>query len=700
MKIPYLSLGIRNRLILLIGALLTFVGVAGYVVVLDSQQRLIESQAVQVAEIVTRQAMAAHYVYSNEILGNVQQDQTNDSQIEKHNQPGKLPIPAKFMKSLALQSSLSSNGLYKYGIVSKWNLAEGQSLEGDFLKNAWKDLEKQEHKNPKQAIQWTPSYDFEEVNGEKTLLFLSADPASKETCVACHNAYEKRPNIIERRNQQGIPSQKEWTLHQLMGAIFVQIPIESMQTLALKESTQTMLWILFILTNGLALLAVFLLGDFTKARRATSNLYWQARHDSLTKLPNRVSFEVKAEELLQSSLKNGTSHAMMYLDLDQFKIVNDTCGHASGDKLLCQTTELLQSYIKEPNMLSRLGGDEFGVLLEDVSIQQAEELAKVLCSTIKQHPYICGENTFSVGVSIGVVAINKDSESIDNSMRQADLSCYAAKEAGRNRVHVYFEADEEMTQRKGEMSWVSRILTALKEDRILIFSQKITPPNTQYSYTHREILVRLLDEKGTIVSPGEFLPAAERYGLMAKLDLAIIDLSLSALSKNAFKDLGENGFISINISGQSFSNEEFLSDVQLLISYHNINPKQLCFEITESTAISNPTFVRQFMTEMKQHGIKFALDDFGTGLSSLTYLKQFPVDYLKIDGSFIKDIVNAPIDRSLVEAINKMAHTLELETIAEYVESKEIFDLLSEMKVDYVQGYYIDRPSQVIIPAE
>ncbi|PWQ98413.1 EAL domain-containing protein [Leucothrix arctica] len=694
---PNLTLNIRSRLILLLGALLTLVGVAGYIIVQDSQQRLIESQAVRVAEIVTRQAAAAHSIYSNNILGKIEKDKIGFADVNFHKKKGALPIPAQFMKSLALRSSGTSDGLYKYRLVSKWNLAEDQNLNNDFLIEAWKHLEQQDQLEPTQAIQWTPFYSIREFNGEKTLLFLSADPASKKSCITCHNNYEQYPAMVERRSEQGVAPQKEWKLHQLMGATFVQIPIQSMQTLASKESTQTMLWILVILTGGLALLALFLLGDFTKARRVTKELYWQARHDDLTKLPNRLSFNKKAEDLLQSAHKENKTHAMFYMDLDQFKVVNDTCGHASGDVLLCQITKELQLDIEASHMLARLGGDEFGVLLENVSIQQAEEIAKTLCANIKNYLYTCKGRTFNVGVSIGVVAINKDSKSVDDALRQADLSCYAAKEAGRNRVHLYLEADEEMVLRKGEMTWVSRILKALKEDRILIYSQKITALNTKETHIHREVLVRLLDEDGRIVSPGEFLPAAERYDLMSKLDLAILDLSLSALHKRAFSDLGDDGFISVNISGQSFSNESFLTEVLALIKHHDVDTNQLCFELTESTAISNPIFVRHFMAEMKKLGIKFALDDFGTGLSSLTYLKQFPVDYLKIDGSFIKDIVQDPIDRTLVEAINQMAHTMKIQTIAEYVESEEILELLHEMKVDYAQGYYIERPNQVIV---
>ena len=690
---PHLNL--TKKIILLVAILFFFVGISAYFVILKSENTIILNQSLSVAEIVARQASAARSVYSKVILGKVRQDNTGYSATDYHNKKGALPIPAQFLKGMASKASETSDGLYKYRAVSKWNLAKDQSLNNDFLQYAWSMLELQDQTNPKKAIDWEPVYRVQKFEGKETLLYLSADPASGMSCVNCHNNYEKRASIIERRTAQNIPSGKTWKQHQLLGGIFVQIPVESMQEIASKDSKITILWIFSSLALGLGGLAYFFSKDLIKARGVTKQMFWQAKHDTLTKLPNRNHFEEKAQALIHDAKKNNATHAMCFLDLDQFKIVNDTCGHAAGDELLFKISNELQKFLIKPDILARLGGDEFGVLLTHCDLEEAKHTADKLCEITKNYQFNKNNHTFDIGVSIGLVAINKDTKSVDFLLRSADLACYGAKDAGRNRVRIYRENDKALSLRHDEMTWVSGILRALKENRIIIYSQKIGSANPNSQYTHHEILVRLIDDDGDIISPNEFIPAAERYNLMYKLDLAIIDRSFSALSNHYFNDLGDDGFISINLSGQSLSEPDFLVKVKLLMMKHKITPSQVCFEITESAAIDNQDLVVVFMQEMKRLNIKFALDDFGTGLSSLTYLKQFPVDYLKIDGSFIKDIVTDQVDRTLVEAINDMAHTMGLKTVAEYVESKEIMNLLQEMNIDYAQGYYIQKPTRV-----
>jgi diguanylate cyclase (GGDEF)-like protein len=468
-----------------------------------------------------------------------------------------------------------------------------------------------------------------------------------------------------------------------------------MQVVAATQSKIVILWILGMLTVGLVALSLFYSRDLIQSWRIREQLFWQAKHDSLTRLPNRVSFEQKIDTLIVDAANNHNTHALCFMDLDQFKLVNDTCGHAAGDELLCQVSESLRSCLKPDDFLARLGGDEFGVLLLNCGTAQAARVAQRLCEKIKNLHFIKDQHFFDIGVSIGLVTIEKDAQSVEHVMRRADLACYAAKDAGKNRVQIYQDNDEVLSLRRGEVSWVSEILKALEENRIVIFSQRIGTISSTARYTHHEILVRLISRQGKIISPGKFIPAAERYKIMPKLDLAVIEQSLLALHNGYFTDLGEDGFISINLSGQSLSEEGFIDTVKELLLLNKVNPKQICFEITESAAIANQYLVKQFMLEMKQLGIKFALDDFGTGLSSLTYLKDFPVDYLKIDGSFIKDIVTDSIDRSLVCSINQMAHTLGIKTIAEYVESEAIFDLLKSMNIDYAQGYYVQKPVPV-----
>lgn len=686
-----------KKIVFLIGLLLLVVGISGYFVMIKSENTIIENQSLSVAEIIAQQASAARTIYASEILGKVQSDGIGFSDRDYHNKEGALPIPAQFWKNMAAKASEDSEGLYKYRAVSKWNLASDRDLNNSFLMDAWAQLESQDLANPKQAIDWKPIYRVEEYEGKQTLLYLTADPASEMSCVNCHNAYEKSSEILQRRSSQNVEGGKSWKQHQLLGAIFVQIPVEAMHEIASKNSKFTILWILSSLIIGLSGLAFFFSRDLVKAKDVTKLLFWQAKHDTLTKLPNRLSFEESAKSLIAEAKKSNSTHAMCFLDLDQFKLVNDTCGHATGDELLCQISEELQKELVNPDMLARLGGDEFGILLTNCTLDEAKKTAQRLCQNVKNYHFVKEEHSFDIGVSIGVVAINKDSHSVDQLMRAADLACYMAKDEGRNRVQIYRENDETLNLRKVEMKWVSGISRALKENRIIIYSQKIVAIEAGSNYTHHEILVRLIGDNGEIVQPNEFIPAAERYNLMTKLDLAIIDRSFSALSNKYFSDLGNDGFISINLSGQSLSEDDFLVKVKHLMMKHRINPAQVCFEITESAAIANQDLVKRFMKEMKNLNVKFALDDFGTGLSSLTYLKEFPVDYLKIDGSFIKDIVTDSVDRTLVEAINDMAHTMGLKTVAEYVESKEILHLLSILDIDYAQGYYIQKPTEVVL---
>lgn len=684
---------IRGRLVLSVGALLTLVGIAGYFVVQDSQNRLIEHQAVTVAEIVVRQATASRSVYSQNIVARSAESMSRNP----HESSFTLPLPSTFLKDVSIASSGNSAGLYEYRPVSKWNLSEGQGLNNAFLSDAWENLESQDQVSPDQAIDWQPFYRIEQVGGKDTLMYLRADPAIGASCVSCHNAYEKRPDIVKLRLQQGIAPGKTWKQHQLLGAIYVQIPIDNVRTLAFKEGTMSIAWIIIILTAGLALLAFFLLGDVAKAKKVSKQLLWQAHHDSLTRLPNRSKFAEQTSLLIGEAKNGGLTHAMCFLDLDRFKLVNDTCGHAAGDQLLCELADVLRDCLKGRGVLARLGGDEFGILLRNCDAAEAMALSRNLCRSIKRFEFLSGGHTFNVGVSIGVVMIDRNAVNVESVVSCADLACYSAKKAGRNGVEFYHDDDKELIKRTGEISWVSRILHALEEQKIVIYYQQISSISNHNNHTHYEVLARLIDEENGVVLPNNFLPAAVRYDLMNKVDLEIIERTFYALSNNKFGKLPEGCFVSINLSGQSLSNKHFLMKVGKLLSLYRVNPRQVCFEITESAAIDNLVLVQRFMSEMKSQGVSFALDDFGTGLSSLSYLKQFSVDYLKIDGRFIRDIVSDSIDRTLVLAINQMAHAMGLRTVAEYVQSKEILDLLTEMDIDYAQGNYISRPTAVVM---
>lgn len=443
---------------------------------------------------------------------------------------------------------------------------------------------------------------------------------------------------------------------------------------------------------GVVIGAVMVFHDVGQARKLARQLSYQATHDLLTGLFNRRAFEDQLREALHSAQGERREHALCYLDLDQFKVVNDTCGHIAGDEMLRQLAQLLQSRIREADVLARLGGDEFGVLLRYCTLEQARTVAEDLRRAVHKFRFMCEDHAFETGVSIGVVGINAHSQTVTEVQSAADIACYAAKDAGRNRIHIYVPDDRELQQRQGEMRWVSRIHKAMEEDRFILYCQPILPAEADSGLPpHYEILLRIRDEQGHEVPPMAFIPAAERYNLMPMIDRWVV-CSVLRRVQHAPARLAD-AIWTINISGRSLGDEEFLAVVSDEIDRAGVPGERLCFEITETAAIANLRRASRFIQLLKAKGCKFALDDFGSGLSSFAYLKNLQVDYLKIDGGFVRDIAVDPIDRAMVQAINSVGHVMRIRTIAEFVENDDILRVLRELKVDYVQGYGIARPA-------
>ena len=436
--------------------------------------------------------------------------------------------------------------------------------------------------------------------------------------------------------------------------------------------------------------AVLIFRDVTAQRKLAHQLSYQATHDALTDLVNRYEFERRLIHLLASA-NPYVAHALLYLDLDQFKVVNDTCGHVAGDELLRQVAALLRSKLRSRDTLARLGGDEFGVLLEHCSVGEAKRIANTLRELLQSFRFGWQDKSFTIGVSIGLVPIMRAGETVSSVLSAADSSCYAAKEKGRNRVHVYQADDSTLAQREGEMRWMPRIQQALADERFCLYYQPIVPvgPST-VEEKHGEILLRMLDEEGHLVPPGAFLPAAERYGLMLAIDRWVVSKTLESLS--AMADSEADVTFAINLSAQSLGAGDFLEFVTEQLDQTRVSPRRLCFEITESSAVSELTHVLRFIETLKALGCRFSLDDFGTGLSSFSYLKTLPVNYLKIDGGFVRDLATDAIDRAMVEAVHHIGHIMGLRTIAECVESNAILEKLREIGVDYCQGYALGRP--------
>ena len=442
--------------------------------------------------------------------------------------------------------------------------------------------------------------------------------------------------------------------------------------------------------------SVMVFHDTSKESRLFRQLSYQASHDTLTSLINRREFENRLVESLNSLRSDPEhTHALLYLDLDQFKVVNDTFGHTAGDELLRQLTETVQAQIRSTDVFARLGGDEFGILLERCDEKRAMIVAESIRSSVEGYRFEWQDSFTTIRVSIGVVVVTAEDDSAASILSSADVACYSAKDMGRNQVHLYRDSDA--SQRHEEMKWVSRITSAVEEERLELYFQPIIGISKRRDASergHYELLLRMRDEHGELVSPDQFIPAAERYNLMSTLDRWVIHTALTELADRQSE--GDARYtLAINLSGTSLSEDRFLEFVIKELGRQKLPKGAICFEITETAAISNLSRVIHFMQELKKLGCMFSLDDFGSGLSSFTYLKNLPVDYLKIDGQFVSNVVDDTVDESMVKAISEVGHAMGIETIAERVETKQVLDKLSSLGVEFAQGYYIARPSSV-----
>ena len=455
----------------------------------------------------------------------------------------------------------------------------------------------------------------------------------------------------------------------------------------------------YIMKDNLARLAPAIERELRDAQtrqahqQAQETIEHMAYHDALTGLANRFEFEQQLRNALETTA-HGHCHALLYVDLDQFKIINDTCGHVAGDELLRQVATLLKTPIRGADTLARLGGDEFGVLLRDCSPDHAQRIGERMLELIREFRFTWQGKSFNIGTSIGLLMLDRPGLTLADVLRQADMACYAAKDKGRNRIQIYLPDSLELHRLHGEMEWVNRINRALEQDRFELYHQRIISLNSTNALNCCEFLVRMREsEEGELILPGAFIPAAERYGLMPALDRWVVSHCFTHLAEchNAGTAL-PNGVAFVNLSGATLNDENFLDFVKESLEQNRLLAKNICFEVTETAAIANLNNALAFIDGVKTLGCHVALDDFGTGLSSFSYLKTLPADFLKIDGAFIRDMLDDPMDGAIVDAINSIGHVAGLKTIAEFVESPATQAQLVKIGVDYAQGFGIHRP--------
>ncbi len=436
--------------------------------------------------------------------------------------------------------------------------------------------------------------------------------------------------------------------------------------------------------------------DITEARHLSQQLSFEARHDALTGLYNRREFELRLQRALDSTKEDkSVQHTLCYIDLDQFKVINDNCGHVGGDELLRQLATALKKRLRGGDIIARLGGDEFGIMLANCGAEFAARVADDIRRAVSEFRFAWDGKNFTLGASIGVVTIDETMDSISQVMLAADTACYAAKDAGRDRIHVYRPDDDQLEQRHGEMQWVIRIKRALEQNRFKLYVQPIVPLVAGSGESlHYEVLIRLKDEKGNIVPPGAFLPAAERYNISKNIDRRVVNSTLAWLQDHP-QHVDELDVCSINLSGQTLGDKLMLNEIMASLSESSVPAEKLCFEITETAAIANLHVAQEFIAALKDRGCLFALDDFGSGLSSFAYLKNLPVDFLKIDGIFVRNIVEDPVSLAIVRSINEVGKVMGQKTIAEFVENDAITAKLRGIGVDYGQGYGIGKPMAI-----
>ncbi len=676
-------LGNRRKLLGACMVLLVLLIGATWLIVNNSQQKLIEFKSRQIANVVANQATTARSIYTRTVVSKLKKDGFQAS-TASDNTVGAVPIPAQFLKALAHDSSENSGGSYQFRPLSKWNLSAEQGLNDDFQKWAWEKLEEQDRKGSSGRIDWEPIWRIEQVGGIDALRYLVADPASSQSCVDCHNAMEKTPQIRAQRVQAGVPVGKTWELNDLMGALEVIVPVHESSVLAASQTRNGLLIVLAVSLIGILLVLGVSAIDRARALGLTRNLEHQARNDSLTNLPNRAGFEHVASRIIGASDKEKETHAVMLLDLNDFKRINDTLGHHIGDEVLVKVAQNLERHLPGNALVSRLGGDEFAILIPGADAETACVVATTIDQQLDQIIEI-DEYRLHSPASIGVAFYPADSQQLDELLRCADVAMYCSK---RNRGGYRFYNEEHDNNHLNTLSVISDFKSALNEgDLSLVYQPKFNIRTG--SICGVEALLRWKHPEFGMIPPVRIIPIAEQTGQIGQLTKWTLETGLAQLKKWLGKGFDIN--LAINLSVEMLDKTSTVDMILSCLRSADIPASRLVIEVTESAMMSDPDLALELITMLSDNGVIISLDDFGTGYSSLSQVHKLPLDELKLDRSFL---LNADQDKNkaIIKTAIELAANLGLVLVAEGVEDLDTLALLYDLECEVVQGYLLSRP--------
>jgi len=675
-----LHVKLRMLVVLISISFLVVVSVVTWAVVSRSQDALIEFEAIKLAEIVADQSSAARSAYSSLAVSKLKSDGFGAHEVSE-DRVGHIPLPAQFLRELSKRSQSVAQSAFNFRPVSRWNLADDQGIVDDFQQWAWAELEQQQASKAAGPIDWIPVWRIESRDGEQTLRYLRSDPASSTSCVNCHNDLEKREDVIARRINAGVAPGKQWALHDLLGAIEVNIPLAPALSLAKSQTQQGLFTVAGVTVIGLIGVVLLVFIDSARNRAMTSELSYQARHDSLTGLPNRLHFELEVTK----ALKRGKTFTVMLLDLDNFKQINDTLGHEPGDQVLCECGIRIKAAIPQTGFVARLGGDEFAVILPESDTAQANSVASDIANVICQSYDVNGYSV-ALGVSIGIALYPEHGDELSELLRCSDVAMYLAKSSGKA-SSVYDSGRDH--------NHVSTLLVsnALRD----AIAQRDISVHFQPKYCLRsgrmlgvEALARWVSEEHGYVPPDVFIPMAESLGLINDLTALVFDQALRECQQ--WRQKGFDLSVAVNVSARSLIDRKIVDQINSALADAGMPANSLIIEVTESAVMQDPEHAVSVLQEISDLGVRISVDDYGTGYSSLSYLTTLPISELKLDKSFIQKILTHDKDAQVVRATMDLTRNLNFTMVAEGVEDAATLDYLVSIGCDLVQGYFLCRP--------